>query len=41
MRRQFFACGLLTLLPVFAAAYPRRLRAAEALVSELEKLMDD
>ena len=41
MLRQVLVCGLLVLVPVSASARPHRLRAAEALLSEIEELVDD
>ena len=41
MLRQVLVCGLLLLVPVSASARPHRLRAAEALLSEIEELVDD
>ena len=41
MLRQVLVCGLLVLVPVSASARPHRLRAAEALLSEIEEFVDD
>ena len=41
MLRQVLVCGLLVIVPVSVSARPHRLRAAEALLSEVEELVND